>query len=345
VNLLDTAFPSYLAKQAEIDAAWELCERRLGALPSPLDALAARFLRSVAEGTTSHRGYFSGPLAPPLLYLPLWLARRLSTEGALTAHAEAAVTPLLAGTMQGYFYVRIQDDLLDDPARADPELLLLGNACFAGMVLAYTEALGPRAAAFFQAFDRAFSAFSRLTLAEQRVVRGDGPYPEALFEEHAGKVAFARVPLLAVAALADALHLEPSITALVDHLGVAYGLANDALGWPRDLRAGHRTHLLALAGLERADLDALAKLTDEQTRAEAHEALAERLRVSLYEGMLLHRTIERAIAAQHQAAASAQALGLPGFDGYTTDRLAWLGALDREILAMSIKRALGARSR
>ncbi|MDI3288382.1 hypothetical protein [Polyangium sp. 15x6] len=345
MNLLDTAFPSYLAKQAEIDAAWDLCEKRLAGLPSPLDALATRFLRAIAEGTTSHRSYFSGPLAPPLLYMPLWLADRLASEGALPARAEASIVPILAATMQGYFYVRIQDDLLDDPARADPELLLLGNACFAGMALAYTEALGPRAPAFFQAFDRAFAAFSRLTLAELRVVRGDAPYAEALFEEHAGKVAFARVPLLAVAALADALHLEAAITTLVDRLGVTYGLANDVLGWPRDLRAGHRTHLLAQAHLSRADLDHLATLTDEHARGEAHEALAERLRVTLYEGMLLHRTIERAIAEQARAAEDARELGLRGFEVYTADRLAWLGALDREILAMSMKRALGARSR
>ncbi|MRG91697.1 hypothetical protein [Polyangium spumosum] len=345
MTLLDAAFPSYLAKQAMIDAAWDLCERRFEALPAPLDEIGARFLRSVGEGTPSHRAYFSGPLAPPLLYMPLWLADRLTAEGALPARAQASIAPILAGTMQGYFYVRIQDDLLDDPARADHELLLLGNACVAGMVLAYTEALGPRAPAFFQAFDRAFLAFSRLTLAEQRVVRSDDPYPEALFEEHAGKVAFARAPLLAVAALADALHLEPSITTLIDHLGVAYGLANDVLGWPRDLRAGHRTYLLATAGLTRADLDRIAALSDEHARAEAHEALAERLRGTLYEGMLLRRTLERAIAEQGRAAESARALGLPGFEAYTADRLAWLGALDREILAMSLKRALGGRSR
>ncbi len=271
MSLLETAFPSYLAKQAEIDAAWELCERRFDALPSPLDALATRFLRSITQGTPSHRGYFSGPLAPPLLYMPLWLSDRLDAEGAFPPHARASIVPILAGTMQGYFYVRIQDDLLDEPSRADPEMLLFGNACFAGMVLAFTDALGPRAPAFFQAFDRAFAAFSRLTLAEQRAVRGADPYPEALFEEHADKVAFARVPLLAVAALAGAAHLEDSIRTLVSRLGIAYGLANDALGWPRDLRAGHRTHMLALAGLERADLDHLATQGDDAARAEAED--------------------------------------------------------------------------
>lgn len=248
MSALDHDFSSYRARHAEVSAAWDLCEARIRALPAPLDALGARFLASVSEGADGHRSYFSSPLAPPLLYMPLWLRDRLAAEGAPGLGDERAITAILAATMQGYLYVRIQDDALDEPARADRDLALFGNVCFSGMITAFGDALGACAPAFFHAFDRAFAAFSRRTLDELRAVRGGAEYPAVVFEEHADKVAFARVPLLAVAALAGRSALEPSIIALVHRLGVAYGLTNDVLGWPRDLRAGHRTHLLALEG-------------------------------------------------------------------------------------------------
>jgi hypothetical protein len=337
VNLDLSPLPSYLAKSASIDAAWELCEARLAALPTPLDELGTRFLASIGNGVGGHRLYFSTPLSPPLLYMPLWLADGLRERGRLPSGAEEALVKIVAGTMLGYFYIRIQDDAIDEPTRADAELLLLGNALFTGMVRMYRDALPDRDAPFLEAFDRAWSDFSRLTLAEQRAVRGADPYPAALFEEHADKVAFARVPMLAVAAIAGTLDFEASITSLVRRLGVAYGLTNDAFGWPRDLAAGQRTYLLAAAGLERADLDAVAR------EPESREALAERVRSRLYEGGQLRRVLREAGEWHRRAAEDASAMGLAGFDAFTAERLAWLEAMDRQVLASTLKRALTAK--
>ena len=343
VNVDLTPFPSYLEKQAEIDAAWQICEAHLGA-SSLLDELAERFFSSIGDAPEGHRAYFSNPLAPPLLYLPIWLRDALASRGALPAHPGAALSEILAGSMLGYFYVRIQDDTLDEPERADPELLLLGNVCFSGMVRLFASALGGQAGGFFSAFDRAFADFSRLTLAEQRAVRGGEPYPAALFEEHADKVAFARIPMLAVAALAGRLELEAPIRELVHRLGIAYGLANDVMGWPRDLRAGHRTHLLAEAGLDRATVDQIHGTTPGPARDILLAETAEQLRAPLYEGSLLHTTIGRAIAAQKSAATVAQELDLGGFDAFSRERITWLEKLDRGIVASTLKRVLsGAR--
>ncbi|UQA58897.1 hypothetical protein [Polyangium aurulentum] len=341
MNIPDAPFPSYVAKQADIDQAWAIVEQRLSALPPPLDELGARFLRSVSRGDAGHRGYFSGPLAPPLLYMPLWLCDGLRTQGALPAQADAAMPLILAGTMHGYLYVRIQDDALDEPGRGGAEMLLLGNACIAAMFDAYRKALGTHGP-FWEAFDRAFLDFSRLTLAEARAVRSDAPYTARLFDEHANKVAFARVPLLAVAAIAGKMELERSLGELVHLLGIAHGHANDALGWPRDLVAGQRTRLLAEAGLVRADLEAVARAPEGAEREAAQEALAERMRKALYEGMLLHRTLGEAIAAQRRAGELGQRIGLAGFDAFTDERVAWLEALDQQVLALSLRRALAA---
>jgi hypothetical protein len=342
--LLDDPLPSYLAQQAAVDAAWEACERALAALPGPLAELGARFLGSISEGPAGHRAYFSRSIAPPLVYMPLWLRDGLRQRGAFPASAEAAMTPILCGAMLGYFFIRIQDDAIDDPRRADPELSLLGNACLAGSLGALRQALGAHAG-FWEAFDRAFLEFSRRTLEEQRSVRGDAPYPAALFVEHADKVAFARVPLLAVAARADRLDLEAPLAALVHALGIAYGVVNDVIGWPRDLDAGHRTRLLAEAGLCGAERDRIAGTPAGPSRDAARAEVAERLRAHLYEGGLLARALGEATAAHTRAAAIAREIGMPGFDAFTEERVAWIEALRRSIQATALGRALSVASR
>ncbi|MDI1483921.1 hypothetical protein [Polyangium sp. y55x31] len=341
MNVSDTPFPSYQARRADTDAAWSIVEARLAALPSPLDALATRFLAAVSAGEVRHRAYFQNPLAPPLLYMPLWFRDGLVGAGRDPGALDDALPRILAGTMLGYVYVRIQDDVLDDPERADRELLLLGNACFTGMLGLLRAAVGDHRG-FWDAFDRAFVTFSRFTALEQRVVRADEPYPEALFEEHCDKVAFARVPLLAVAALVDRLDAaEPEISRLVHRLGVAYGLANDVLGWPRDLLAGQRTYLLAEAGLDHASLARIAAEPEGASRDAAREQLTEALRGKLYEGGLLRRTLKTAVAWHERAAEAARVLSLPGFEAFTAERIAWIEALDRQIVVMSLRRALG----
>lgn len=329
-------FPSYLAKQGVVDIAWERCERRFASLPTPMRELAARFLESVATNSASHRAYFSSPLAPPLLYMPLWLFDGFVSRGEMPAHASKALIHVLSGTIQGYIAIRIQDDVIDEPTRTPINLLLFGNTCFSGMVTEYVAALGESSPQVWSAIDRAMVDFSRLTLAEQDTVRQDKPYEIERFDEHADKVAFARVPMLVVAALAGRLDIEPHICALVHRLGIAYGIANDVLGWPRDVRAGHRTWLLASAGLSRGDLEALGESSHDGTSS----LLLERLRASLYEGHILANAIVRAIGEHRRALEAAHSTGMVGFDDFTAERIAWLDALAQQTSLLTLQRLL-----
>lgn len=332
-------FPSYRAKQALIDAAWERCEGRFAALPPPLGDLAAQFLRSIADESGSHRSYFSSPVAPPLLYMPLWLMDGLSRDRD-RSRADQTMVRILAATMQGYIGVRLQDNVLDEPTRADPNLLLLGNTCFSNMIVELSTALGMHGIAFWPALDRAIVDFSHLTLAEQHAVLRDEPYTVERFDEHADKVALARIPLLAVAAIAERLDLEPSIRTLVHQLGIAYGIANDVLGWPRDVRSGHRTWLLGCAGFARAEWEHIGAIPEGAERDATSSALVEKLRTALYEGRLIRDAIARAISVHRDAMETARAAGLVGFDDYTAERIAWLETLDKQTALMTLKRAL-----
>lgn len=340
MNIIDAPFPSYLEKQNDIDAAWEVCERRWASLAPPLVDVANHFLKTVAGSSSTHRHYFSNPLAPPLLYLPIWLFDSFVRRGLLVAEQRPSLIQILAATMHGYIYVRTQDDVLDEPDRSNREFLLLGNVCCAAMTRMYAEGLGSNVLPFWAEYDRAMVDFSNMTLAERHAVLRDDPYENEQFTRHADKVAFARIPMLAVATLASRLDLAPVITTLVHQLGIAYGLANDVIGWPRDVRAGQRTYLLARAGVQRADLlTSRGSAADAQALAPADE-LAEKLREKLYEGRLLHDTIGEAIAMHDRARETATTLDLDGFEAFHADRIAWLTRLDTQISALTLTRIL-----
>lgn len=338
---VEETFPSYKAKQAIIDVAWEHCELRLQSLPLPLRELSAQFLDTIADASGSHRSYFSSPFAPPLLYMPLWLADGLSKDRAVAARLDPSVLArVLAATMHGYIGIRLQDDVLDEPTRSNPNLLLLGNTCFSYMVVELAAVLATRGEHAWPAFDQAIVDFSHLTLAEQHAVLYDEQYGAERFEAHADKVAFARIPLLIVAAIADRMDCAHGIQHLVHQLGIAYGIANDVLGWSRDVRCGHRTWLLARAGFTRETWEALQRVPEGAQRDAASAEFLERLRTDLYEKRLLREAITRAIEVHRSAQETAQNIGLVGFDDFTHDRIAWLEGLDRQTSLLTLQRLL-----
>ncbi len=304
---------SYEAFQPTIDSAWKLLEERLSTLPPPLETLARRFLARISDGERGHRGYFSSRLAPPLVFLPLWLRERFRREHPSSVPSDEVTVRLVASAMWGYLYIRIQDDLLDE-VHPDRAQTLLGNVC--GWELArLLETLTGDSTAFRAAFERAWFDFTRWTLAEHEQLLSNAPYSDEQFEQHARKVAFARVPALALCVLAGRTELEPLVERLIDQLGVAYGLTNDVVGWQRDLSNGHRTFLLARAGF---------------TRGEPLESARGKVREALYGRGLLSATLEDSATWQRRAAQTAEALGLVEFSDYTRERLALLDELARE---------------
>ncbi|MCY1021343.1 hypothetical protein [Pyxidicoccus sp. MSG2] len=311
---------SYQAHQPILDAAWDILEERLSTLAPPLDALARRFLARIANGEKGHRGYFSSRLAPPLVFLPLWLRERFRREQPASVPSEEVTVRLVAAAMWGYLYIRIQDDLLDE-AHPERSQTLLGNVC--GWEMArLLESLVGDSAAFRSSFERSWFDFTRWTLAEHEQLLSDAPYNAAHFEQHARKVAFARVPALAMCILAGRGEFEPTVETLVDQLGVAYGLTNDVVGWRRDLANGHRTFLLARAGF---------------TRGEPLERSLRTVREALYGRGLLVETLEASAEWQRRAARSAETLGLAEFSEYTHERLELVDELAREAKVFQLR--------
>ncbi len=310
----------YEAFQPTIDSAWELMEGRLATLPPRLHALALRFLAHISTGERGHRGYFSSRLAPPLVFLPLWLRERFQREAPASAPSHEVTVRVVAAAMWGYLSIRIQDDLLDE-AHPDRSRTLLGNVCGLEMTRLLEATVGD-SAVFRSAFERAWLDFTEWTLAEHEQLLSDAPYPDELFQQHARKVAFARVPALALCVLAGRPELEPAIEMLIDQLGVAYGLTNDVVGWQRDLANGHRTFLLARAGF---------------SREQPPESARRQVREALYGRGLLAATLEASASWQRRAAQTAEGLGLVEFSDYTRERLAMLDELTREASLLQLR--------
>lgn len=344
MNLIDAVFPCYLKQQAILDEAWEICERRLADLGIPLAELANLFFRNVSGSSGTYRSYFSNPLAPPLLYMPIWLFDSFVDQRILGLDERPALVEILVGTMLGYFCIRTQDDVLDEPEHANHDLLLLGNACCSGMIRAYGHVLGQQGNTFWPVYDRAMVEFSSMTLAERRAVWSDDSYEFERFEQHADKVAFARIPLLVLTCLAGRMHLEEPLRRLIHQLGVAYGITNDVIGWPRDVRNGHRTWLLANAGFSRREWDSLRSQPKGAEFDAAYALLVERLRRELYENRLIRNALARAIQEHRQALETARHLSLRGFGEFTAERIAWLEQLDRQTSLITLQRTLVAKA-
>lgn len=274
----------YEAEAARIGRMWERLDARLDAYPPSLRALADRFRASIRSGD---RVYFSFADAAPLLYLPVWLRRA----------PDDALDDILEGTALLYWYVRIQDNVVDEPEeRGHAPLLLLANA----LQWDAMELLPTGDAEFRRRSREAWLEFSEQTEAERRHIAERLPYLEADFARHARKVALAEVPIYAAMAASGDWSGVERVPALIHALGQAYGLVNDVLGHERDLRTNGHTYLLAGLRDPRADLVASNRL----------EAF-----------------LDRAAAHHDEAREHARALGMREIDAYTAERRARLAGI------------------
>lgn len=281
-----------------IDAVWERLQARVAHYPPALQALAQRHFASI-----NHGQYFSAPDAAPLLYLPMWAAPSLPTDTLL---------PILEAAALAYAYVRLQDNVLDEPGSAsDADLLLLGNA-----YLWDAWQLWPTAPEFQKAARDAWLRFSAATMEERSQLSTDRPYAEADFVAHAAKVAMAEIPLYAALYQSGQWEKAGHVPALVHALGVAYGYFNDVRGYRRDIASHSRTFLLA------------------QVPSDHPEQ-------ALRTGPFLEDALSTAMQWHERAIPHAEKIGMPPFLLYTTERLSRLRQLHQQLAYTRLAFAFG----
>jgi hypothetical protein len=292
------------------ELAWRRIERRMDRYPAPLREQAHALLARIPR---PRRRYFSSVQAAPLLHFPVWAAPTLERE---------ALLRLLEPTALLYFFVRIQDDVLDElGTRGHLPRLLLGNVLLWDALEQLREEV--TLPAFWQRAKSAWQTFSAATEMERRQLFEAEPnartrYSERAFRAHARKTAMAEIPLYAALARAGRWHRAPDVPGFVHCLGEAYGLVNDLVGFERDVRAGAQTYLLArvrrhVPALAWRDVGAMGAALVLSSHAD--------------------RLFERVRELHGQARRRASRLGLAGFEEFMRARESYLRRLERQLLA------------
>ncbi len=304
----------YQQNQDLIDIVWQRIQRRWRGYPAGMRGLARELVATLGK---KPQEFFSGPDAAPLLHFPIWLAGR---------SLQKSLPDLLEATALAYFYVRIQDNVIDEPAtRGKPPLLLLGNVLLAD-AMDLLACFAP-SRAFWAHAKAAWMLFSEETECERQQIATVGTYSVAAYRRHSRKVALARIPLYAVLA-----RTKPSrqvifrqVDQLMDCMGEAYGLVNDVLGRSRDLASGANTHLLATA---RAILP-----RSRQCDPKAVERV-------LIAQPLFESFFARAIEIHRRALPFGEALGIRAMRPFTEERIARIEHHTRQMTTLRLAAAL-----
>ncbi len=190
------------------------------------------------SGSGQPADYFKHPLAFPSLLLPWWLEKSISNDPDVTFQSELAYS-----TINGYYYIRLIDNLMDGHATVELELLpALGlfHTQFQLVYQRYFTVDHP----FWELFTTIWFHSAEATMKDATLVEIDA----TLFEQVAAqKVCAVKIPLAAVCYRYDRPELIESWSRLVDLLGCWHQFLNDLLGWHRDHIRQTHTYFLSEA--------------------------------------------------------------------------------------------------
>lgn len=259
------------------------------ALRTRLDAALDRVGRS--NGATSLREALQRPASTPFVALVDACAADLGLRG------DPRAARLGRSMVVGYAYVRVQDDLVDEPDLVDRASVYLLEALLAEHLALFSSAVGDaRAFAWRGQIMRRFAE----TAAEEVDARGGGD-PDGALDWMGEKFIPMAVPLAGMAVLVERCDDIPELVVFVRELGTALQLVNDVFNVAEDHAAGRTTPVLrwlrasgvALGdGLDRARLlahPALQRSLAEARRSvDAAEARARRHGFAALAGVAAH---------------------------------------------------------
>jgi hypothetical protein len=184
--------------------------------------------------------YFQKPVAFPLFRLPWWLEKTLRPNPSLAFQAD-----LVYSTMNGYYYIRLLDNLMDGHATVELKLLPAAGFFHTQFQMAYQRYF-EREHPFWDFFARTWFHSAEVTWQDAQLESVD----EAQFRKIASqKVCAAQIPLTAVSYRCERADLIGPWSRFLDALGGWHQMWNDVFDWNKDLR--HHTHTYFLTEAER----------------------------------------------------------------------------------------------
>ena len=182
--------------------------------------------------------YFKNPIAFPLLLLPWWLEKTLHAEPALPFQSD-----LIYSTVNGYYYIRLLDNVMDGHATGELKLLPAAAFFHAQFQAAYQR--------YFDAAHPFWGHFTQVWFQAADVTAQDASLSQVsleAFRRYASqKICAVKVPLAAVCYRYDRLDLLEPWSRFVEAFGAWHQMWNDLYDWSKDLRHGTRTYFLSEA--------------------------------------------------------------------------------------------------
>ncbi len=176
-------------------------------------------------GTTQTGAYFQHPLAFPSLLLPWWVETQICD-----APDEAFQLDLAGSTINGYYYIRLIDNLMDGDTTGEVGLLpALGffHTRFQSVYQIYFSAGHP----FWGFFREIWFRSAEAAMQDANLTEFD----ETLFKQVAAqKVCAAKIPVAAVCYFYNRPDLIPPWAAFIDRFGAWHQLLNDLFDWHKD---------------------------------------------------------------------------------------------------------------
>ena len=223
--------------RAHIEQAIARTHLRLAEAAPALARETEAWMLSLTDGAPPAT-YFTHPQAFPMLLLPWWL------EGSLAAERDPAFDADLVGsTIDGYYVVRMIDDLMDGDRPPSPAAIPSLIPFQTGFLFGYHRHFPP-GDPFWEALIGGALASAEMAAADAGLRVVDR---ERFVAISARKVTGAKLPILAVCHRYGRLDLIEPWSSFIDRLGCWHQMTNDMHGWSRDLAHGRSTYFLSEA--------------------------------------------------------------------------------------------------
>ncbi|NIV31599.1 MAG: hypothetical protein GWN58_19565 [Anaerolineae bacterium] len=189
--------------------------------------------------TMHHKGpadYFKHPFSFPMLLLPWWAEKAIRPSPDTAFQADLAHS-----TINGYYYIRLIDNLMDGHATVEMDLLpSLGyfHTQFQAAYQRHFEHDHP----FWEFFKTAWFHSAAATMKDSSLTDLD---QDQFVQVAARKTYAARIPVAAVCYKCERIDLIPAWSQFLDSFGCWHQMWNDILGWYGDGRNQNQTYFLS----------------------------------------------------------------------------------------------------
>lgn len=223
--------------------------KREMAAAAPIMAGQVSAWQAGLAGQAQPDAYFKHPLAFPSLLLPWWLEESLGRPPDLPFQAE-----LVYSTINGYYYIRLIDNLMDHQATVELSLLPALNFFHTQFQLAYQRYFEPDHP-FWSFFSQVWFHSAEVTMQDAAMAEVD----ETQFKQIAAqKICAAKIPLAATCYRHGRPDLIENWSRLVDLLGCWHQFLNDLFDWHKDSAQRAPTYFLSEAERRRDEAETAA---------------------------------------------------------------------------------------